>query len=101
MQVDVEDRLPRLTIRIEDGPVPTFVIPVILCDRRREPTHRPNQRVVLGRQIVQRGDVGVGDDQHVERRLRADVAKGDEGVVPVDDGGGDLTRDDLAEEPEP
>ena len=67
--------------------------------KRRTPSHDlPYKAVILGSEVVEAGEVASRDDQHVRRRLRIDVIEGDDAVVLVDDGCGDLTRDDLAEQ---
>src|SRR6185312_12581042 len=56
------------------------------------------QRRILRRGVVQRGDRFLRDEQHVHRRLRVHVAEGQQFVVLPDDVGRDLAPDDLAED---
>jgi hypothetical protein len=66
--------------------------------RRRPAKHRPDQRVIRRRQVVERGDVLFRDEQHVQRRLGVDVLEYQQVVVFEDDLGGNLPRNDSAEE---
>jgi hypothetical protein len=56
------------------------------------------QSRVGGDQRGRGGVVLLGDHQHVRRRLRVDVAEGEDAVGLVDDVGRDLTGDHAAEE---
>ena len=43
------------------------------------------------------GDVGLGDDQNMNRRHRVDVLEGEDGFVLIDLGGGNIALCDFAE----
>lgn len=53
---------------------------------------------VVGRDLVSRGDVRFGNDQHMHRRLRVDIAEGVNKLVLVDLARGNLTGDNFAEQ---
>src|SRR5207245_1224552 len=55
-------------------------------------------RLVGRADVVERGDVLLGHDQHVRRRLRIDVAEREAQVVLIDALRWDLTVADLAEQ---
>lgn len=54
--------------------------------------------LVCGRGVGEARDGLFGDDQYVGRGLGLDVAKGQEEVVFINDGGRDFTGDDFFEE---
>src|SRR5690606_22924640 len=56
------------------------------------------QQLVTRLQVVERGDRPLGNEQHVHRRLRVDVAEGQDLLVLVDDVGRNLPGDDLVED---
>jgi hypothetical protein len=96
--MDVEDTLSRLAVRVEDRPVPTLVVAVLLRECSCESEHRSHQRIVLDGQVVQGGDVLLGNNQHMQRRLRIDVLERHQGFILVHQCARDVARDDLAEE---
>ena len=53
---------------------------------------------MLEADVIECGDVLLGDDEHVMWRLRVDIVEGENEVVVVDDVGGNLTPDYFAEE---
>lgn len=96
--VDVRDGLAGLRSGVEDDPV------ALVADALG---HR--HVMGLGNDLVQqpgvggreRGDVGVvllRDDQHVGRRLRVDIAEGQDPVGGQDPGGGNRLRRDSTEQ---
>ena len=95
--MDVEDRLTRVTVRVEHGPVSLVRIPVLLRNCGCRSLHRTNQRIVVRAKIVECRDVSARDDQCVERRLGIDVPDCDQLVIFVDESARNLSRDDLAE----
>ena len=56
------------------------------------------ERFVILRRMGMRGEVVLGDDEDVGGSLRVEVREGESLLVFVDAGGGDFSRDDLAEE---
>src|SRR6188768_2079937 len=98
MQVDVEYRLPGVAVGVEHGAESTLGVAMLGSDGGGTPEHRAYQRVVSGREVVDRRDVLRRHDQHVQWRLWIDVAKGDERVVPVNHLRGDRAGDYAAEQ---
>ena len=98
VQVDVEHRLPGVRVAVENRPVAPIGVTGSFRERRTPSHDLPDKAVIIGSELVEAGDMASRDDQHVRRCLRVDVLEGDDAVVLVDDGCGDLTRDDLAEQ---
>ena len=67
-------------------------------DATRRKQETPQERRILGRSMVQRFDVALGNDETVCRSHRPDVGKGQELVVLEQNLGGYLFLDDLAKE---
>ena len=69
------------------------------CSRQvaRHDEHVAERAFVVVADVVDGGNRLVRHDEHVHRRLRADVAERGDAFVPVHDGGGNLTGDDLLE----
>ncbi len=98
VQVDVEHGLAGVGVAVEDGAEAAFAVPVAGRERGAPTDHLAHQAIVISGEIVQARDVPPRHDQHVHRRLRIDVLEGDEPFVLIDNRGGDLSVDDLAEE---
>jgi len=98
VQVDVPDRLPGAGIAIEIEPVAILGNALGGGDLGRCQHHAADQPGIVGGQIVERADPALGDDQHMHRRLRVDIAKRQQLVVFPHDVGGNLARDDLFEQ---
>ena len=60
--------------------------------------HLTEHRHVFRGQIVHRGDVLLGNNQEVDRRLRMDIVKNDNIVIFEDFGGGNFAGDDFTED---
>ena len=96
--MDVEHRLTRSGVAVENSPVAAFLVPVFLGDRSCSTCHLTDQPIILSRQFVERWDVTSRHDEHVHRRLRIDVPECDEPVVLVDEVARDLAGNNSAEE---
>ena len=94
--MDVKDRLPGVAIAVEDRSIAALIEAAFAGDTRSPPHHLSNQSIVGRRQLVERGNVPSGKDQHVERRLWIDVLNDNDVLVLIDDRRGDLARDDFA-----
>jgi hypothetical protein len=97
VQVHVEHELVRVPVDVHRRPPAAVGDPARLRERGRDAEELPRERVVLGREVVQRGDVLARDDEQVDGCLRIDVLERDDVCVLVDDLRGDLLLDDLAE----
>src|SRR5690349_2590111 len=97
VQVDVEDRLPGVAVGVEHHPEAAGRNAALFGDGGRAPRQLADNRVVLRRQLVERRDVALGDDEHMRRGLRLDVFEGQDAFVLVHDLGWQLAVDDLAE----
>ena len=98
VQMDVEDRLAGVAICVEHGAKAARVQAPLLRNGCRSPHHLAHNSVVSRLKVVQRVDVPLGDDEHVRRCLRVDVVEGEQTIVFVHDGAGNLASDDLAEQ---
>ena len=76
VQVDVKHRLTRVAVGVEYRPEPAGGEPTLLGDGRRAAHQLADDLIVFGADLVQRGDVPLGNDEHVRRRLRIDVVEG-------------------------
>src|SRR5581483_4372074 len=98
VQVDVEHGLARVAVGVEEDAESAGGDAAVLRDRRRAPHQLADDRVVVRRQVVERGDVLLRNDEHMRRTLRIDVVEREHAVVFVDDRRGDLASGDFAEE---
>src|SRR5438093_12763595 len=60
--------------------------------------HLADEAVLAGRDIVERGDVRLWNDQHMQRRLRVDIFDDHHPLIFVDDLRRDLPVDNPAEQ---
>ena len=79
-------------------PVAAFRKPFGFRDLRADTQQVTEQLSVFVLGVCQAHDRLAWDDQHVDRRLRLDVEERDRVLVLVDQIGGDLTPQDLAED---
>lgn len=87
-------RLPPISTAVDNGPIAirqSFLIGDLANDSKQV----PDEICVAGIHFGQRLDRELGNNQHVSRRLRIDIAEGQTAVVLVDDVGRDLFVDDL------
>jgi hypothetical protein len=96
--MDVKDRLPRFTIAVEERAVAALVKTTLARDGPGAASHLADQGIISRRELIQRGDVPARQDQGVQRRLWVDILNDDDPFVLVENGRGDLARDDLAEQ---
>ena len=83
--MDVKDRLSCITVGVEDCTESTRRNTSLFRNHRRASNQFADELIVANRQLVQRRDVSLGDDQDVGRRLRVDVVEGDHVIVFMDD----------------
>src|SRR3990170_3738371 len=97
VEMEVEDALARLGSDVRHHPVAAAETGLVrdALDDAEEPDQQAGVGIGQGMGI---GDVAARDDEHVRRRLRVDVAEGDDLVILVDPVGRDLARHDAAEE---
>src|SRR5512142_2055886 len=98
VEMDVEDGLPGIRAGVEDDPV-TGVGHALF--RRRPPGREQRLAEELRRSlggVVERGDVLLGNDQDVDRRLRKSVLESQEALGLEQDRGRRFASDDPAEE---
>ena len=79
--MNVENRLSCLSIAVEDRAIACGFYPALLGDRRGGACHGSDQPVVGFRQIIERGDVFAGNNQHMRRRLRVDIFERDHQII--------------------
>ena len=97
MEVKMKNFLAGITARIEDDPVAALTDPFFPGDLPGPEKDLPEQgfRSVGG--VVEGGEVVLGDDQDVDRRLGPDVLEDEDALVLEEDLGRDLLADDAAE----
>src|SRR5882757_6216075 len=93
--MEMKYRLPAVRIGVHDDPIALGRDPGLLRHVARESQELSECRGVL--RIVQRADVGRGDDQEMLRRLGAHVLEGQHAVAALDDRGRDFAAHDFAE----
>jgi hypothetical protein len=96
--MDVEHRLARIGVAVEYHSIASSGVAVLVGQRGASPDQLANEPVIVRTKVVQRGNVSARHDEDVHGRLRVDVPESYDPIVLVDDGAGDLPRDDLAEE---
>src|SRR5437764_3387400 len=70
---------------------------LLLRELTNDKEQMPQQHLVLDLQVIERWNLLFGNQQHVRRRLRIDVAKRQALVVLIDDLGRDFLVDDPFE----
>jgi hypothetical protein len=95
--VQVKDGLARARARIYHGAVTALGESLFVGDAGGDAQQVSERSLIFLRSIVKRVDVLARDDQHMNGRLRVEIAKGDAQFVLVDDIGGKLARDDSTE----
>ena len=98
MEVNVKDSLARARVHIEDGPVPSPMSFPLPRDPGSRLEHLAQQQIVVGAHVVQRRDVFLRYNQHVNRRLRVDIFESQNLVIFVHSRRRDLAGDDLAKQ---
>ncbi len=94
----VEDRLAGVCIAVGHDPVPAFGHTQLGGQLARRLKYRADCGGLVRPDVVERGQVLSGNDQHVDRGCGVDVAKGQAIVVGMNDFRRDLAVADLAEE---
>ena len=96
--MNVKHHLPRIRIHIENSPIARLVNTPVCGNARSRVHHMADNLIVLGRQVVERGDVEFRHYQDMCRRLRIDVFEGVNAIVFVYFRRGNLPCDDPAEQ---
>ena len=96
--MDVKDRLPSVTVAVEDRPIAAGGQPMFAGDCGGAPDQCPHEAVIALLQIVERRDVTLGNHEDMCGRLGIDVLEGHYLVVFIHALGGNLARHDLAKE---
>ena len=81
----MENHLPSMLPRVDDQAVASLINALLLDNLASEAKQVTHQRLILGGQIVDRGNVFIGDNQDVGGRHRVDIAEGGGLLVRVDD----------------
>lgn len=89
--------LPGIWAAVDDGPIALHEA-LVSRDLRGRAKKMSNQRSVLGRCVIERGDMLTRNDEDVHGGLRIDISERDALVVFIDRLGRDATIDDFAEE---
>ena len=96
--MDLEHGLATVPVAVHDDAVAVLGQAFLLRVRGRGQREAADDFGLSRLQVVERGHVHLGHEQHVHRRLRGDVAEGDEVLVLMDDIGGQFAPDDLVED---
>ena len=95
--MDVKDRLAGVRVAVEDRAKARVGVAVRGGEGRAAPDHLADEPVVIGREIVQRGDMLARYDQDVKRRLRRDVGERDQMRILVEHVRRNLAANDSTE----
>lgn len=96
--VQVVDRLPGVAVGIYDSPIAALLDPVVLGHLPRQ-LKDGGEDLGVGLLRLRKGDdMGLGDDEDVNRGLWVNVPEGDGVIAFRHDGGRNLALDDAAEE---
>lgn len=98
VQVDVENALARVRPDVPDEAVAALGDALFARDMIGCLDQGGEYRAIFGLRRMDAGNMGTWDDERVEGRLRVYIAEGDDGIVAIDLGAGDLAGDDAAEE---
>lgn len=96
--MDVEDRLAGLAIAVEDGSIATLINASFAREARRASDHLSHQRILGGREFVERRNMLARKDEHVEGSLGVDILNDHDPLVFVKDRRRNLARNDLAKQ---
>jgi hypothetical protein len=96
VKMNVKDRLPGVSIRVEHRAVPRVGDSFLASNLRRDYRESPHEVRIC--RVVQRGNVTARDHEHVDRRLWIDVAKRNAVLCFRDDGRWNFTPHDSAKE---
>src|SRR5215218_3622491 len=77
MKMEMGNRLPGVGSVIGDDPVTALMQPVLGGDARRQCQRVRRDVPIIATDFSQRREMASWDDEHVDRRLRVEVAKGD------------------------
>ena len=94
----MENRLAGITAVVDDHPVAALIKPLFGSYGLGNKEQVPDYFTVRDNKTVDVGDMFFRHNEHMDRRLRIDVLKGDRVLVLVDDLCGDLFFDDLAKQ---
>ena len=97
MKVDVKDGLPGVLAAVDHQAVAIVQTKFFTGKFRGHAHDVPDERIIRFGQIIERGDLSLGDHEHMRRCLGVDVLKRQALVVFVDDVRWNLTVDDLFE----
>lgn len=92
------DDLTAFLIDVADQPVALLGDPLFVGKLFGDQHHVGDQRTVIIREIVGRGDLFVGNDEDMGRRLGIDVSEAGDQIVFVDDVSGGVAGNDLGED---
>src|SRR3546814_11239581 len=80
LQCEREHRMPCRLVAVHDDAISVLRKALLLRIPRRGECKPPDHPGLVLAQIVERGDVRLGHEQHVDRRLRRDIAERDDVV---------------------
>jgi hypothetical protein len=97
MHVNMKHLLSGILVAIHKQAIAPFGHALFFGDYFGGREHVADELFVFRQHVIHRGDLLIGHDQNVHRRLGVDIPKGGHLVITKDDIGGDFTLDDLAE----
>jgi len=97
VEVDVRDFLTGVGLAVDDHSV-AVVETELRGDTANDCEEGSDQRLVLGGDVIEGEDFGLGDDQDMNRGLRPDVAEGERKIVFVENVRRDFAVDDAAKD---
>ena len=95
VHVKVKYFLVGVAVAVDQQPISAFGNAFLLGNYRGNGKHMADQLLIFGRNIIDRGDFLVGDNENVGGGLGFDVAKSSHLVVLVDNVAGNFAFDDF------
>jgi len=97
MHVNMHDLLPAMFAAVDDQAVALFVNALVASNFFRNSQHPAQAGLVFGGDIIYRGDVSIGDYQHMRGQAWIDIAECGNQIILIEHFGGYFLANDLAE----
>src|SRR5688500_7912210 len=98
MKMKMRDRLSGVRSVIGDDPVAALMEPMLGGDARCQRQRVRRDMPIVATDVAQGGEVSSRHDEHVDRRLRVEVAEGDVVLALSDELGTELAARDATED---
>lgn len=94
MHVQVKDFLPAIMIAVDNEPIAALCYSLLLGDFPRRQEQPSRHALIFFNEVVDGGNLFVGDDENVYGGYRVDIAESRNQIVLVDNSRRQLTADD-------